>query len=179
MTLPEVLIAGRPRFVSFVRSRITDRAAAEDIVHGAYARAVARGVPEDPSGAVRWFYRVLLNAVTDFHRRQAAQVRGLERFRQDAPKAAPGESRRLCGCVRRALEALPPRYRTILQRVEVEGASVALAAAEVGITSGNGSVRLHRARRLLGDRLRNICGACSLDGCADCDCGAARAAGNA
>jgi RNA polymerase sigma factor (sigma-70 family) len=170
--LDQTLLTHRPRFVSFLRARVPDRGAAEDIVQMAYARVLERGgVPDAPTAAVRWFYRVLLNAATDYHRRRGAEGRGLERFQQDPTVQAPVIPRRICGCVRRALGELRPHYQQIIRRVEVDGAPIAVAAAEAGITSGNGAVRLHRARRLLADRLRGICGTCSLDGCADCDCG--------
>lgn len=169
--LHDSLLAQRPRFVSFVRSRVPDRAVAEDIVQVAYARMLERGgVPGTPAGAVRWFYRVLLNATTDYLRRRGAEGRGLGRLQSEtAEEAGPGP-RRICGCVGRALAELKPHYQDILRRVEVEGAAVAVAAAEAGIASGNAAVRLHRARRLLADRLRGICGTCSLDACSDCDC---------
>jgi RNA polymerase sigma factor (sigma-70 family) len=167
----DTLLAHRPRFLSFVRSRVPSREIAEDILQVAYARALERGgLPDDPTAAVRWFYRVLLNASTDDHRRRGAEARGLDRFQHDPTVLAAPVPRAVCGCVRRALDGLKPAYRDILHRVEVDGAAVSVAAAEAGITSGNAAVRLHRARRLLGDRLRGICGTCSLDGCADCDC---------
>jgi RNA polymerase sigma factor (sigma-70 family) len=169
--LDETLLAHRPRFVSFVKARVPDRGVAEDIVQTAYARTLERGgAPDDPTAAVRWFYRVLLNAATDYHRRRGAEGRGLARLEQE-PVAGPVEvPRRICGCVRRALGELRPHYQQMIRRVEVDGVPIAVAAAEAGITPGNGAVRLHRARRLLADRLRGICGTCSLDGCADCDC---------
>ena len=173
--LHDTLLAHRPRFISFVRARVPDLAVAEDIVQAAYARTLERGdIPADPAAAVRWFYRVLLNASTDYHRRRGAESRGLERYTHEPAEILTSEPRRLCGCVRRALGELKPHYQEILRRVEIDGASVSVAAAEAAISSGNASVRLHRARRLLGDRLRGICGTCSLDGCADCDCQGSR-----
>lgn len=170
-TLHDSLLAHRPRFVSFVRARVPDRGAAEDIVQMAYARTLERGgIPDDPAGAVRWFYRMLLNAATDFHRRRGAESRRLERLAREPAEQVTAEPRRICRCVGRALAELKPNYQAILRRVEVDGAAVSVAAAEAGISSGNAAVRLHRARRLLGERLRGICGTCSLDGCGDCDC---------
>jgi RNA polymerase sigma factor (sigma-70 family) len=148
-----------------------DRTAAEDIVQTAFARTLERGgAPEDPAAAVRWFYRVLSNAATDYHRRRGAESRGLERLGREPAETLTAEPRSICACVRRALGELKPHYQEILRRVEIDGAAISVAAAEAGITPGNAAVRLHRARRLLGDRLRGICGTCSLDGCADCDC---------
>jgi RNA polymerase sigma factor (sigma-70 family) len=169
--LHDTLLAHRPRFISFVKARVPDRAAAEDIVQMAYARTLERGgAPADSTGAVRWFYRMLRNATTDYHRRRGAEGRRLERLQREPAAEFVEAPRRICGCVGRALGQLRPHYQQIILRVEIDGAPIAVAAAEAGITRGNGAVRLHRARRLLADRLRGICGACSLDGCADCDC---------
>jgi RNA polymerase sigma-70 factor (ECF subfamily) len=168
----ESLVAHRARFVSFVASRVPDRAVAEDIVQLAFARAVEKGTaPADEARSLAWFYRVLVNAITDFHRRRAAETRGRERFAADPTRMVDAVPRPICGCVRRALAGLPQRSQEILTDVEVGGMSVGAYAAKTGISSGNASVRLHRARRLLSATLRSICGTCSLDGCADCDCG--------
>lgn len=166
------LVAHRARFVSFVRSQTGDRAAAEDIVQGALAQLVA--APPDLSGQdlTRWFYRVLRNAVIDSRRRRAAESRGLERWQIDPTTHAEPESHRaVCGCVRSALAGLPQKARAILEAVELRGMTPAVFAKAEHISGGNAAVRLHRARRLLAERLKGICGTCTLDACSDCDCG--------
>jgi RNA polymerase sigma-70 factor (ECF subfamily) len=166
------LLAQRPRFVSFVRSQIGDRAAAEDIVQGALAQLVAE--PRNLTGQdlLRWFYRVLRNAIVDRHRRRAAESRGVERWQTDPTTHPPAEGpRRVCGCVNAALKGLPAKSRDVLDAVELRGVSPAAYGKTSGISAGNASVRLHRARRLLAERLKGICGTCTLDGCSDCDCG--------
>ena len=165
------LLAHRARFVSFVRSQTGDRAAAEDIVQGALAQLVAE--PRDLTGQdlLRWFYRVLRNAIVDRHRRRAAESRGVERWQTDPTTKPQVEApRRVCGCVNAALKGLPAKSRAILEAIELGGMTPAAYAKAEGISAGNSSVRLHRARRLLADRLKGICGTCTLDGCSDCDC---------
>ena len=166
------LLPHRARFVSFVRSQIGEREAAEDIVQAAFARAIEQPPTLEGHDRVRWFYRVLRNAIIDRHRRRAAGARGLERWQADpTTRPEPQSLRRVCGCVRTALEGLPPKSRAILEAVELHGMTPAGFAKAHDISSGNASVRLHRARRLLADRLKGICGTCTLDGCSDCDCG--------
>jgi RNA polymerase sigma factor (sigma-70 family) len=172
MNAVDELLSHRPRFVSFVRSQIGDRAVAEDIVQGSFAKLVADPPPLAGQDLVRWFYRVLRNAVIDRHRRHAAESRGLERWQVDpTTHAGPESTRRVCGCVRSALNGLPAKSREIVEAVELRGMSPSAYGKAHAISAGNASVRLHRARRLLADRLRGICGTCTLDGCADCDCG--------
>lgn len=166
------LLAHRARFVSFVRSQIGDREAAEDVVQEALAQVVAQ--PRNIAGQdlIRWFYRVLRNATIDRHRRRAAEMRGLERWQVDPTTHPDTESiRRVCGCVQSALDGLPTKSRAILEAVELRGMTPAAYGRAHDISSGNAAVRLHRARRLLADRLKGICGTCTLDACSDCDCG--------
>ena len=167
------LLPHRPRFVSFVRSRVGDRAAAEDIVQTAFAQALQDSRRLRGADLTRWFYRVLRNAVIDRHRRAAAESRGLDRWQTDPTVRPAGDqaARKVCGCVRSALNGLAPRSRAVLEAVELGGMTPATYAKREGISPGNASVRLHRARRMLADGLKGICGTCSLDGCADCDCG--------
>jgi RNA polymerase sigma-70 factor (ECF subfamily) len=166
------LLAHRARFVSFVRSQIGDRAAAEDVVQGALAQLVAEPRHLTGQDLVRWFYRVLRNAIVDRHRRQAAESRGVARWQVDPTTHQPAEPpRRLCGCVNAALNGLPAKSRAILEAIELAGMTPAGYAKAEGISASNSSVRLHRARRLLAERLTGICGTCTLDGCSDCDCG--------
>jgi RNA polymerase sigma factor (sigma-70 family) len=166
------LTENRPRFLSFVSARVHDRMLAEDILQAAYARAVEKAAAVQSDRLVAWFYRVLRNAITDQHRRAAADARGRERVEQDPTMTqAAAPTRKVCGCVRRALTRLKPAYQAILQEVEVEGQPSTRFAQAHGISPGNAAVRLHRARRLLADELRSICGTCTLDGCSDCDCG--------
>ena len=166
------LLAHRERFVSFVRSRIGEREAAEDIVQGALAQVIAQRLNITGQDLIRWFYRVLRNATIDRHRRRAAELRGLERWEVDpTTHPDPESTRRVCGCVRSALGGLPAKSRAILEAVELRGMTPAAYGKAHDISSGNAAVRLHRARRLLADRLKSICGTCTLDACSDCDCG--------
>jgi RNA polymerase sigma factor (sigma-70 family) len=170
----DVLLEHRSRFFSFVRARVREPGAAEDILQAAYVRALDK--KDDSSAAdervVAWFYRVLRNAITDYHRRQNAAQRGLERLVHDpTASATPEEPRTPCGCVRGALASLKPAYADILREVEVAGRPLHDVARAIGISAGNAAVRLHRARRLLAAALKGICGSCTLDGCAECDCG--------
>lgn len=166
------LAAERPRFVSFVSARVSDRAAAEDIVQTAFGQAVQDSRDLEGVELARWFYRVLRNAIVDRHRRVTAESRGVERWQADpTTHAVAAVPRAVCGCVRSALQGLDPTQRSVLEAVELDGLKPAAYGHREGISAGNAAVRLHRARRKLAERLKSICGTCTLDGCADCDCG--------
>ena len=167
----EVLLERRPRFLSFVHSRVSDRAAAEDLLQSAFTRAIERAAEIPADHAVPWFYRVLRNAIIDRHRRIDAEERGRTAWERD-PASRPGSEtpRRICFCTRTALASLNPRYVRIIEAVDVKGLPVVEVASNEGLTSGNAYVRLHRARRLLAERLRAICRHCAETACVDCHC---------
>jgi RNA polymerase sigma factor (sigma-70 family) len=170
-TPAESLLAHRERFLSFVRARVSDRVEAEDLLQSAYTRAVEHAVDVPIGRELPWFYRVLRNAIIDRHRRRDVDRRRREAWEKD-PTREP-DSRppgRLCRCTVRALASLKPQYIQIIEAVDVRGRSVVDFADSSGITTTNAYVRLHRARRLLGDRLRALCQRCADTACVDCHC---------
>lgn len=170
------LVEHHRAFLRFVERRVGDPAIAEDIVQEAFGRAVihADTIPEET--AVAWFYRVLRNAVIDHSRRHEARRQGLESFARelDAIAPPPDVHDEVCRCVLRAASSLKPEYAEALRQVDVGGAPVKSFAAQAGITPGNASVRLFRAREALKRHVMTACGTCAEHGCFDCTCGSAK-----
>jgi len=167
----DILLAHRARFLGFVRARVTDREAAEDVLQIAYTKVFER--PADvPSGhEVPWFYRVLRNAVIDRHRRLDVERRQRDQWEHD-PTRVPDTAQkgRLCRCTLKALASLKPQHAGIITEVDLHGRSVVDVARTEGLSTTNAYVRLHRARRTLGERLREICRSCADNACVDCHC---------
>lgn len=169
-----ILVDNHRQFLSFLNRRVGSRAAAEDILQSAYTRAAEKGVPADEAeGIVNWFFAVLRNAVTDHYRRRAAEARATDAVaREGIPEIADPELRaEACACFRRLLPTLRDDYATILEQVDLNERSVTEVAKELGITSNNASVRLHRARGALRRLLERSCGVCATHGCLECACG--------
>jgi RNA polymerase sigma factor (sigma-70 family) len=169
-----VLVDNHRQFLSFLERRVGDRAVAEDILQEAFARGLGKldGLRDEES-AIAWFYRMLRNAIIDQHRRRASRDRGIEAFateleHQVAP--SPDMHDAICQCVGELANTLKPEYASALQRVEIDGIAVKDYAAEAQISSGNGAVRLFRAREALRKRVARACGTCADHGCLDCTC---------
>jgi len=172
----DVLVENHRRFLSFLERRVGNRAAAEEILQSAYARAVERGIPTgDAPEAVSWFFAVLRNAVTDHFRRSGAESRAVSALASDnRPVVSDADLKgEVCACFRRLLPTLREEYARILERVDLEERPVSEVAAELGITPNNASVRLFRARNALRKQLERSCGACAEHACLDCSCGGA------
>lgn len=170
--MESVLLENRRMFLAFLEKRTGDRALAEDLLQEAFARGLPH-VPAlaDDESAIRWFYRVLRNAIIDHHRRTAAASRALASFANEVEEPLEPELRNaVCQCVTRVASTLKPEYAEALQRVDVEGVAVKDFAVEAGLTSSNAGVRIFRARTALREQIVRSCGACATHGCVDCTC---------
>lgn len=168
------LLAHRERFLGFLQRRLRDRDEAEEVLQGAFARALERaGDVRDDERVVPWFYRVLRNALVDHWRARAARGRAQDALaREPAPPAEPppDEASEICRCFEALLPSLPADQAHMLRRVDLEDARPVDVAAEEGITPNLAMVRLHRARKALRARLEETCRTCATHGCLDCSC---------
>lgn len=170
--LLERLHARRPRWVRFARRWTGSQADAEELFDAAIARLHTAAMPPEAE-LDRWFGRVLRNAAVDALRRRTAERRALERWGQEPFDAEPAA--RACGCIPQAAAGLKPAYAEVIAAVHAQEMPIGAFAARAGLTVNNATVRLHRARRALKERVVARCGACADDGCRDCDCAEGRA----
>lgn len=133
---------------------------ADDLVQDAFLRALERIDQFDadrPFGP--WFFRLLVNAGNDMHRRHA--VRRTEPEPSDAASAgsSPLEDTERSEIRRRfeaALADLPPRQRAIVWSFEVDGMTTDEIAHELGVAQVTVRWHLHQARRALRDALGDL-----------------------
>ena len=167
-----VLLAQQEKFLRFLRRRLGSEQLAREVFQSAWLKALEKQETiRDDGSAVAWFYRLLRNAAVDVQRSALRDGRIMDRT-QTAFEAAqePELHRAVCHCVHDVLRNLKPDYARLLERVDLEGASVPEAAREESITPNNAAVRLHRARRALRHELEALCGACAKHSCLECDC---------
>lgn len=169
--LLDTLLSHRARFLGFVRARVADREAAEDLLQQAYTKVIEQPAEVPVGHELPWFYRVLRNLVIDRHRRQVVEQRHREQWEHDPTRVSQEEQQgRLCRCTMKALASLKPQHAGIITAVDLHGHAVVDVARTEGISTTNAYVRLHRARRTLGERLRGICRTCADNACVDCHC---------
>ncbi len=132
----------------FLRRRIADPDELED-VHQDTLMALHRARHTyDPSRPFEpWLFAIARHVAVDHFRRRASQASRevlVEALPERGANADP-ESPRL----EEALERLPPAQRQAFEMLQLEGISVAAAAARIGITTGALKVRAHRAYKAL------------------------------
>lgn len=164
----------RRQFLAFVQRRVGDAAAAEDILQGAYMRALRQEDDfETQQSVVAWFYRVLRNAVIDHYRRRGSEDKALEAFgreMQDAAHPSHEIQAEICGCLRGVVDTLKPDYAEVIRAVDLGEQPLTEFAQGHGLSASNAGVRAHRARAALKKQLTETCGSCATHGCLDCRC---------
>ena len=170
----ETLLTHRRQFLRFLERRVSSPAIAEDLLQNAYLRALEHsGDLRAKETATAWFYRILRNAVIDHYRHHAVEDRALVSWAAQLETVVAADDLThniICRCIARVLPGLTPSYAEILREVDLEEGSLASFASSHGITAANATVRIHRARKALKQRLTQTCGACSLHHCLDCNC---------
>jgi RNA polymerase sigma-70 factor (ECF subfamily) len=155
----KLLLELLPHLRRFVRRRLNDVAATEDVVQNVFVavhRARHTYRPERPFGP--WLHAIARNAVID-HARSGMRRRRRERSLEEngvpepAAEAEPAVGGRLSPELERSLAELPASQREAVLLLHVEELSVAEAAAWVGISKSALKVRAHRGYRALRERL--------------------------
>jgi RNA polymerase sigma-70 factor (ECF subfamily) len=157
------LACERVRHLRYLLARLSSREDAEDVLQDFSIKALqgSARVREDRIDA--WLNVSLRNALFDRYRRAGARRR-----LSDAAAAEPTD----CGapeiveellsldCLAKSVSQLKPSYATILRRADLEEAAIGDLASELGLTSNNTAVRLHRARETLRRIMHARCLAC-------------------
>ncbi len=170
----DLLVRRKAEFLRFLEPRLPSRADAEDLLQNALLKVVAHETPlRDSEKVVPWFYRILRNLLVDHYRRGAAFRRVKDQVAADGvAKTEMDEElfRATYPCVKAVASTLKPEYSELIRRVELADEPLDEVARDLGITTSNASVRLHRARRALREGLAAMCGACVEHACLDCTC---------
>lgn len=166
------LLENLNEFVGFARQRLADPELAADAVQESLLKALkAADQVRDDESAKAWFYRILRRTIIDLYRRHDVQERAIARLERElAAPPTEEEERVACGCLQKLIPTLKPQYATLVQRLDLDNEAAETVAASLGVTKNNLTVRLHRARKQLKERLNQTCRMCAKHGCLNCTC---------
>ena len=167
------LRAHRSELKGFVAAR-AQAADVDDVLQMAAIRALENaGSLKDPDRVLAWLYQIHRNAVTDLARQQLSEQRKRDALAMEPePETIVSEADKsvACGCSLEQARQLNTRYASVLELVDIGGASLKEAARSLGLSVNAATVRLHRARKALKERLMAHCGVETMRGCNDCRC---------
>jgi RNA polymerase sigma-70 factor, ECF subfamily len=142
----------------FIRARVKDHAAAEDVLQEVFLKIHQRlSSLRSAEKAQAWVYQIARNAVADHFRRTKRAVPD-EDVEQEIAFGLPAPaSLDLSPVIRRFVDELPPDFRDALIATEWEGATQAEYAARRGLSLSGAKSRVQRARAELRRLLDDCC----------------------
>lgn len=140
----------------FVISRVSDRDAAEDLVHDVLVRAYAkRGQLHDPENLRGWLYGITRNAIFDYYRAARPSEPLPEEILDESEEETAGQQ--LAACLEPLIRQLPGEYGEALMLAEVQRIPQAEVASRIGLSVSGAKSRIQRARRMLKDIVLECC----------------------
>jgi RNA polymerase sigma-70 factor, ECF subfamily len=150
--------AYRSELHRFVRTRVEDEAAAEDLVHDVLLRAYSQRDTLRDAGQLRpWLYRITRNALIDHYRKRRPTSALPDELADEGTSEADGAQRELARCIEPFVKALPSRYREALFLSEIEGVPQREVAERLGLSLSGAKSRVQRARKMLAGLLLDCC----------------------
>jgi RNA polymerase sigma-70 factor (ECF subfamily) len=142
----------------FIRSRIRDTAAAEDVLQDVYLRVHSRlHTLRDCAKLSSWLYQIARNAIVDHYRSR----RPAEALPEEIPSLGdPCADDVICELVvglGPMIDALPEKYRQALRLTVDEGLTQEQVAGRLGLSLSGAKSRVQRARDQLKDMLLDCC----------------------
>ncbi|MFY9345747.1 MAG: sigma-70 family RNA polymerase sigma factor [Planctomycetota bacterium] len=141
----------------YVRRRVRDSHAAEDLVQETLTRLAAQLQHKPPAGPLHaWVLRVARNAIIDRHRTRKDAPAPVDELA--APDAVPQIERGgLLASFRRFIHALPAEQREAVLLTEYEGVTQRELAARLGVSVSTVKSRVQRGRKRLAKALTDCC----------------------
>jgi RNA polymerase sigma factor (sigma-70 family) len=152
----EAYAANRDELLRSLRRRLGSGELAEDVLQEAVLQACTVRGPR-PANVAAWLHTVALRRGIDALRRPESQPSpGMEVPDQRPDAHAQLLTRTELVVLRGALRELPARQRKALALQVLEGASTQEIAGSLGVTEVGAKALVHRARRLLAERIAEV-----------------------
>jgi RNA polymerase sigma-70 factor, ECF subfamily len=147
------------RLFRATRAILRDDDAAEDAMQEAYLRAFAK--LDQFAGEAKfstWLTKIAVYEALNRLRRAKPQEELSDIMHNSDNPERTAYGRELTSAIEKAVDALPPLYRTVFVMRDVDDMTIAETADSLGITPESVKTRLHRARALLRRRLERAIG---------------------
>lgn len=146
------------RLRSFIKSRIIDNTATDDILQNVFLKMhTGLASLKDETKLKSWLYQIARNAIIDYFRSQKPTVEIPEWLPQ--PETDPGErvTQELSKCLQPMIQLLPENYREAVMLSELQGLTQKEVAQVQGTSLSGAKSRVQRGRALLKEMLANCC----------------------
>jgi RNA polymerase sigma-70 factor (ECF subfamily) len=159
-TVEQLWLTFAGELLGFIRSRVKDPAAADDILQDVFLKIHQRlSSLRSAEKAQSWVYQIARNAIVDHVRSQTkdASVEHSAQIEFRAPISVAPATPDLSPIIRQFVDQLPKGFRDALIATEWEGLTQAEYAAKSGLSLSGAKSRVQRARAELRRLLDDCC----------------------
>jgi RNA polymerase sigma-70 factor, ECF subfamily len=147
----------RRRLDAFVRRRVRNEAAADDIVQDIMIKAHRRlDTLTDRTKLRPWLYQIARNALVDYHRARREEPIP-EGFDARSIESVDSAERELAHCLVPMLGVLAAPYRVALTLADFDRRNLREVATRLGLSLSGAKSRVQRARTMLRDAFLQCC----------------------
>lgn len=147
-----------PRLGRFIRARVADAPAAEDILQDMFVKLLEHfDEIQDPAKIEGWLYLAARNAVIDHYRTRKPASELPEMLPVEMSATESIEIEELHSRLRQIIERLPQEYREAFVLTTFGGFSQGELATHLGISLSGAKSRVQRARERLKEMLLEFC----------------------
>ncbi len=142
----------------YIRTRVRDHAAAEDILQDVFLKAHRRIAQlKSPEKLEGWLFLIARNAVSDYYRKSKQHEELSEDLAMETQAAELENACQLRAAFRRMIEELPAPYGEALILTEIGGLTQKELAERLGISLSGAKSRVQRGRERLKEALLDCC----------------------
>ena len=144
--------------LGFIRSRVGDFAAAEDILQDVFVKIYSKIDTLKQNAKLKgWIYQITRNAIIDYYRSHKIMHELPDTL--TAPEIDKNEiSRRdIESCLVPMIQNLPDTYREAVMLSEIEGETQKDVAEKQGLSLSGAKARVQRGRKMLKEMLLGCC----------------------
>ncbi len=146
------------RLRAFVKSRISDDAAVDDILQDVFLKMhMGLNSLKDEAKLQSWLYQITRNDIIDYYRSRKPSEDIPKWLPQPEPDSSEKAVQQLSDCLQPMIQLLPETYREAVILSELKGLTQREVAQMQGISLSGAKSRVQRGRTLLKNMLNDCC----------------------
>ncbi|MFA7382117.1 MAG: RNA polymerase sigma factor SigZ [Desulfurivibrionaceae bacterium] len=146
------------RLRGFVKSRIADDAATDDVLQNVFLKMhTGLASLKDETKLASWLYQIARNAIIDYFRSQKPTVELPDQLSHPETDSSEKVIQKLSECLQPMIQLLPESYRETIILSEVKGLTQKKVAKAQGTSLSGAKSRVQRGRALLKNMLIECC----------------------
>ena len=146
------------RLRQFIRKRIPDTQAAEDVLQEVFIKIhTSMETLRDNTKLQSWIYQVTRNAIVDYYRNRKPTTRVIEQTAISEDASDEKSQTEISECIQALIDELPKKYKEAIYLTQYKGLTQKKMGERLGLSPSGAKSRVQRAREKLKELLLCHC----------------------